>query len=180
MQIWIKTDLWFGKWHEEYAKFSPKDLKVSGLGLWWESFVQNRKCMSLKITVKLSAMTNKNDAKFVEELTGRFKIDTKIWWMLAWALECLKNLQFNGLRLTKVYNFWAKKLQKSYVWWHWRLIQNLKVKWLVLSKMTWGIWQILAGWKNSKMAELNQNKNLKRLNRPDAVRKIYFTLEIIE
>ena len=30
----------------------------------------------------------------------------------------------------------------SYVWWHWILIENLKEKWLVLSKMTWGIWQI--------------------------------------
>ena len=32
----------------------------------------------------------------------------------------------------------------------------------------------------SKMAELNQNKNLKQLGRPDAMRKLYFTLEINE
>ena len=32
----------------------------------------------------------------------------------------------------------------------------------------------------SKTAELNQNKNLKQLDRPDAVRKLYFTLEINE
>ena len=30
----------------------------------------------------------------------------------------------------------------------------------------------------SKMAELNQNQNLKQLDRPDAVRKLYFNLEI--
>ena len=30
------------------------------------------------------------------------------------------------------------------------------------------------------MAELNQNKNLKQLDLPDAVRKLYFTLEINE
>ena len=29
----------------------------------------------------------------------------------------------------------------------------------------------------SKMVELNRNKNLKQLNRPDAVRELYFTLE---
>ena len=29
----------------------------------------------------------------------------------------------------------------------------------------------------SKMVELNQNKNLKQLDRPDSVRKLYFTLE---
>ena len=32
----------------------------------------------------------------------------------------------------------------------------------------------------SKMAELNQNKNSKQLDQPDAVRKLYFTLEINE
>ena len=31
-----------------------------------------------------------------------------------------------------------------------------------------------------KMAELYRNKNLKQLDRPDAVRKLYFTLEINE
>ena len=32
----------------------------------------------------------------------------------------------------------------------------------------------------SKMAELNQNKDLKQQDRPDAVRKLYFTLGINE
>ena len=32
-KIWRKPDLWFGKCHEEYAKFSPEHLKVSKLGL---------------------------------------------------------------------------------------------------------------------------------------------------
>ena len=40
--------------------------------------------------------------------------------------------------LTTVYNVWAKK---SYVWWYWRLMQNLKEDWLVLSKMTQGIFK---------------------------------------
>ena len=31
-----------------------------------------------------------------------------------------------------------------------------------------------------KMSELNKNKNSKQLDRPDAVRKLYFTLEINE
>ena len=38
--------------------------------------------------------------------------------------------------------FELKKVQTSYVWWHWRLVQNLKKNWLVLSRMTWRIWQI--------------------------------------
>ena len=57
------------------------------------------------------------------------------------ALENLENLHFNGLLLTIVYNVWAKKVQRSYVWFQWRLVQNLKENWLVLSKMTWRILQ---------------------------------------
>ena len=37
------------------------------------------------------------------------------------------------------YTFELKKVSRSYVWWHWILIQHLKENWLVLSKMTWGI-----------------------------------------
>ena len=52
-KIWRKTDLWFGKWHEEYGKFSPEHLKVSKLGLWWDPLIQSRKSMSLIFTEKL-------------------------------------------------------------------------------------------------------------------------------
>ena len=38
-KIWRKTDLWYGKWHEEIGKFSPEHSKVSKLGLWWDPFV---------------------------------------------------------------------------------------------------------------------------------------------
>ena len=61
-------------------------------------------------------MTMKNDTKFEEELTCRFKIDKKIWQILTQALKCFKNLHFNALLFTKIYNFWVKKVQKSYVW----------------------------------------------------------------
>ena len=76
-KIWRKTDLWFGKWHEEYGKFSPEPLKVSRLGPWWDPFVQSRKCISLKFTEELYAMTMKNDAKFEEELICHSKINMR-------------------------------------------------------------------------------------------------------
>ena len=63
--------------------------------------------------------------------------------------------------------FELKEVQTSYVWWHWRLVQNLKENWLVLSKMTWRILQIFVHrLKNSyfilesKMRELCENFNL--------------------
>ena len=42
----------------------------------------------------------------------------------------------------QVYNVCPKKVQRGYLSWHWRATQNLKKNWLLLWKMTWGIWQI--------------------------------------
>ena len=42
-KIWRKTDMWFGKWHEEYGKFSPENLKISKLRFWWDPLIQSRK-----------------------------------------------------------------------------------------------------------------------------------------
>ena len=76
MQIW-KTGLWFWKWHDKYGRFSPEYLKVSELGIWWDPFIQSRKYSSLNFTEELCVMTMKNDVKFEEELTCRFKIDMR-------------------------------------------------------------------------------------------------------
>ena len=48
-KIWRKTDSWFGKWHEEFSKFSSEHLKMSKLVFSWDPFVQSRKCMSYKL-----------------------------------------------------------------------------------------------------------------------------------
>ena len=66
-KIWGKTKLWFEKWLEEFGKFSPEQLKVSKLGLWWDPFVQSRKCMSWEFTEELCAIKLKNDAKYDKE-----------------------------------------------------------------------------------------------------------------
>ena len=115
------------------------------------------------------------------------KLTWGIWRILTQALENLKNMLFNGLFLIKVYDVWAKKVQGSYIWWQSILMQNLNESWFVFSKMTWRICQIFVNrLKNSdfilesKVAELNQNKNWKQPDRPDAVWKLYFTLEINE
>ena len=42
-KAWIKIDLWFGKWHEEFGKLSSEHLRVSTLVLTWDPFVQSRK-----------------------------------------------------------------------------------------------------------------------------------------
>ena len=67
---------------------------------------------------------------------------TRIWWNLTWAIKTLKNLHFHLFLLCKVFNVWPKKVQRRYLSWHWKVIHNFKKNLLVVSKMTWGIWQI--------------------------------------
>ena len=77
IQIYLtlrSTDLWFGKWHEEYGKFFPEHSK---LGFWWGPLIQTWKSMSLKSTEKLSVMAMKNYVEFEEELTCHFKVGTR-------------------------------------------------------------------------------------------------------
>ena len=51
------------------------------------------------------------------------------------------NVYLGRLLLLKVYKISAKKVQRSCVSWHWRLMQNLKKNWFVVSKVT-RIWSI--------------------------------------
>ena len=69
------------------------------------------------------------------------KLTWEIWKILTGALKSLKNVHFNMLFLNKVYNVWAKKVQRSYVWWHWILMQNWTENWLLLSRMAWNFYQ---------------------------------------
>ena len=73
-KIWRKTDFCFKKSQEKFEKFSPEHLKISKLELWWDSFVQSWKCMSLRFTGKLCVMRMKNGPK-IEELISQFKTD---------------------------------------------------------------------------------------------------------
>ena len=105
----MKTDFCFQKWHEEFGKFSPKHLKVSKLGLWWDSFSQSKKCMSLKFTGEILSWQWKKMQNWKKKWLVVSKLTWGIWQILTGALENLKNLHFNGLLLNKVYNVWAKK-----------------------------------------------------------------------
>ena len=76
-KIWKRTDLWFGKRHEEFGKCSPEHTKFSKLGLSLDPFIQSRKCMSLKFKGESCVMTMKNDAEFEIELTCHYKTDMR-------------------------------------------------------------------------------------------------------
>ena len=130
-KIWRKTDLWSGKWHEEYWKFSPEHLKVS------ISKVENLWPWNLQRSYVSWQWRMMQDFKRNWIVISKLTLQFDEFWPK--HQEVSKKLHFNGLLLTKVDNACTKKVQKSYVWWHWRLMQNLNENWLVLSKMTWGI-----------------------------------------
>ena len=44
--------------------------------------------------------------------------------------------------MTKVCIVWAAKVQRSYLSWHWGVMQILKKNWPVVWKKTWEIWHI--------------------------------------
>ena len=48
-------------------------------------------------------------------------------------------LLFDVLLLSKSCKVSAKKIQKSYLSWHWKMMQSLKKNWLVVSNTTWEI-----------------------------------------
>ena len=67
------------------------------------------------------------------------------------SCEVSPNLYFDRLLLLKVYKISAKKIQRSYISRPWRVMQNSKKNWFVVSKMTrirWILTQALKSLKN--------------------------------
>ena len=98
-------------------------------------------------------MTLKSDAKFEENLTFGLENEKRDFANLHQSTSKSQNWDFDGILWSKVENVWAQNLQRSCVSWQWRMMQNLKKNWLVISKLTWGIWWILT-------RELEHLKNL--------------------
>ena len=109
-KIWRKTDLYFLKWHEEFGTFSPEHVQKSKNWVFsWVllSKVENMWAWNLQggyVSWKWRMMQNLKRNWLVNS-----KLTWVIWWILSQALENLKNLNFNKLLLTKVYNVWAQK-----------------------------------------------------------------------
>ena len=69
-------------------------------------------------------------------------IKVQIWWNFHGSSRKSEISHIDGLLLSKSYKVSTKKVQKSYLSWHWRMMQSLKKNWLVISNMTWVIWGI--------------------------------------
>ena len=135
--------LWLQKWHEELDELSLEHPKVSN-------------CTSM------GSFCPKHLLFQLENFRGIMCHDTgKVLQIFKWKLTCglkndfknlvnfhasswkYENLHFDWIRLSKAYKYLDEKVQKSYISWHWRVMQSLKKTWLLVPKMTWEIWWIL-------------------------------------
>ena len=73
--------------------------------------------------------------KIWRTLTLRFQIWHEELGELYYSTQTLKTLHWSAI-LSKACNVLARKSQKKYVSWDWRLMQSLKENWLVSWKMT--------------------------------------------
>ena len=123
-KIWRGIDLSFQNWQEEFDIVWLEHLEVSKffplMGSFWAKYI----LFELKNTEELSFMTWRVIQNLEWNQLVAWKLTWGIWQILTWSLESLKNIHFNGLLLSKVYIVWAKKVQRSYLSWHWRVIQN--------------------------------------------------------
>ena len=87
-------------------------------------------------------MTLKSDKKSQEKVIFCFKTDKNLmnFDLSPWNTQ---NFCFDWFLLCKTCNVWPKKVKRSYLSWHWRVMQNLKSNWFVVSKLTRIIWQSL-------------------------------------
>ena len=88
-------------------------------------------------------MKLKGDAKFKGKLTGGLKNDIRNLVNFHASSQKSENLHFDWMLLSKAYKDLDEKVKKSSASWHWRVMQSLKKNWLLVPKMTWGIWWIL-------------------------------------
>ena len=70
-------------------------------------------------------------SKFEEKLIYCFKKDKNLV-NFDLNTQNSQNFYLDWFILCKVYNVWPKNVQRSYVSWHWRMMQNLKKNWLVV------------------------------------------------
>ena len=79
-------------------------------------------------------MTLKSDVKLKKKMIRALKNDIRAFVNFHASSQKSENLHFDGLLLSKAYKDLGEKVQKSYVSWHWRVMQSLKKNWPLAPK----------------------------------------------
>ena len=135
----LKSNWLVQNWHEEFNKFWSKHSEISKIctlmGCFWPKYIM----LQLRKYREVMFDGTRDCLKIFEgKLICSFKNDKNLVNFVPSTQKYQKFL----LRYVLSGNLWPKKVQRSYLSWHWRVMQNLKENWLLLSKMTWGIWEI--------------------------------------
>ena len=122
------------------TNFHQSTLKNLKIRTFIRSFYPKQKIYELKIYRGVMCHDN---WRMMQNLKRNWLVSSKwtwgIWRILTQALKNLKNLHFNGLLLTKVYDFWAKKSTEELCLMALNIDAKFEENWLKLSSMTWGI-----------------------------------------
>ena len=148
------TEQWCKMWISPYLTFSKM---AWGIGLTFIRALKSLKnytlmryfclkCMfQLENFIGILCRETEQWCKFIGKLTRDLQNDIRNlvnFHSSNWKYKCLL---LNVFLLCKAYKGLDEKVQKSSVSWHWRVIQSLKKKWLLVPKVTWSIWWILMG-----------------------------------
>ena len=134
-KIWRGIELSFQNWHKEFDKIWPEHSKVSKIFFIMSSFWAKYILFELKKYREIIFHETEKGYKIWRGIELSFQNWPKEFDKnLTRALKSLKNFHFNGLLLSKLCIVWAKKVQRSYLSWHWRVMQNLKKNWLPSQK----------------------------------------------
>ena len=135
-KIWRGIDLSFQNWDKEFDKFWLEHSNVSKMftlmGSFWANYIlfEPEKVQRSYLSWNWRAIQNLKRNWFAVS-----KLILRIWQILTWALKSLKKFYFNELLLWKLYIACAEKVQRSYLSWNWRGIQNLERNWHFVSKL---------------------------------------------
>ena len=111
---------------QKIDEFWPWHSKLSKIYTLIGSFCAKCIMFALKKHREVIFLTRKSDTKFGETLTcglenGMRNLEN--FHQITWNRQ---NWDFDGILLSKVEIAWAKNLQMIYMYWHWRMIKNLK------------------------------------------------------
>ena len=106
-KIWRKTDLWFGKWHEEFGKFSPEHSKISKICTLMSCFWPKYKMFELKKYRGVIFQDTREWCKFEEKVTCGLENDMRNLANFHQSTWKCQNWDFDGILLSKVENIWA-------------------------------------------------------------------------
>ena len=144
--LWKITSLYFFLAQASCILWKKEPIKVSNFKLSISPSLYLDRLLLLKV-YKISAKKLLRSCvswhcRLMQNLKKKWFVVSKlirIWWILIRALKSLKNLHFDLFLPWKVCNVWSKKVQRSYLSWHYRVMQNLKKNWPVVWRITWGI-----------------------------------------